>query len=81
MIEIPWSSVAFYIGSIGVRWYGILMLLAIAVLVAWVYYQSRNNPEINADRIWNAALKWASWNSPPARCRQTISAPPSLIFT
>ncbi len=56
MIEIPWSSVAFYIGSIGVRWYGILMLLAITVLVAWVYYQSRNNPEINTDRIWGAAL-------------------------
>jgi len=56
MIEIPWSSVAFYIGDIGVRWYGILMLLALAVLVAWVYFQSRHNPAVGTDRIWGAAL-------------------------
>jgi phosphatidylglycerol---prolipoprotein diacylglyceryl transferase len=56
MIEISWSSVAFYIGDIGVTWYGILMLLAITVLVTWVYLQSRHNPIISTDRIWMAFL-------------------------
>jgi phosphatidylglycerol---prolipoprotein diacylglyceryl transferase len=56
MIEVPWSSVAFYIGDIGVTWYGILMLLAISVLVAWVYFQSRHNPQVSTDRILAAAL-------------------------
>lgn len=56
MIEIPWSSVAFYIGNIGVRWYGILMILAIAVLVGWVYFRSRHNPAITTGHIWAAFL-------------------------
>jgi phosphatidylglycerol:prolipoprotein diacylglycerol transferase len=56
MIEIPWSSVAFYIGGIGVTWYAILMLLAITVLVGWVYYWSRGNPQIDTGRLWSVFL-------------------------
>ena len=56
MIEIPWSSVAFEIGGISVRWYSILMILAIGVPPAWVFYQSRNRPEIDTNHIWGAFL-------------------------
>ena len=56
MIDIGISPIAFTIGSIGIRWYGILVALAIVVLVLWTIREVRRGANISYDTIVTAAL-------------------------
>ena len=56
MINIGISPIAFTIGSIGIRWYGILVALAIVVLVLWTIREVRRGANISYDTIVTAAL-------------------------
>ena len=52
MIEIGINPVAFA----SVRWYGIMVALAIAVVIVWVVWQVRRGANINYDTVFSAAL-------------------------
>ncbi len=56
MIIIGMSAVAFTIGSIEVRWYGIMILLAIVALVLWTVREVRKGAKISYDTVFTAAL-------------------------
>ena len=56
MINIGIDPVAFTIGSISVRWYGIMVALAIAVLVLWTMRAVRKGANISYDTVFTAAL-------------------------
>ena len=56
MITISINPVAFTIGSISVRWYGIMVALAILVLVLWVVNQVRRGANLSYDTVFTAAL-------------------------
>ena len=51
MITISIDPIAFHIGSMAIRWYGIIIALAVAALVLWVWRQLRG--------------KWAELPKPP----------------
>lgn len=55
-IEIGISPVLFRMGSLEVRWYGAMMVLAIAVLIFWVYMQIRRGAKISYDDLLGAAI-------------------------
>lgn len=55
MIEIGVSPIAFEIGSIVVRWYGILVALAVAVLILWMFREVKK-VNIPYDRVLTGAL-------------------------
>ncbi len=56
MIEIGINPVAFTIGTVSVRWYGIFIALAIIWLVGWMAWQVRRGAKISYDTVMNAAL-------------------------
>ena len=56
MITINIDPVAFTIGAIEVRWYGIFIALAIAVLVLWTLWQIKRGANISYDTVLMAAL-------------------------
>jgi phosphatidylglycerol:prolipoprotein diacylglycerol transferase len=56
LITISVSPVAFTIGDFSVRWYGIMVALAIMVLVLWVLWQVRRGANISYDRVLTAAV-------------------------
>lgn len=56
MISINISPIAFTIGSVAVRWYGILVALGIAVIVVWMLWQVRRGANLSYDTVFMAAL-------------------------
>jgi phosphatidylglycerol:prolipoprotein diacylglycerol transferase len=56
MINIGINPVAFTIGAIEVRWYGIFIALAIAVVVLWTITEVRRRADISRDTIFTVAL-------------------------
>ncbi len=56
MIYLDVSPVAFTIGPIEVRWYGIMVALAVLTLVLWVLREVRHGAHISYDTVVNAAL-------------------------
>ena len=56
MIAINIDPVAFSIGSIEVRWYGIMIALAIVVLVLWLVRAIRKGADVSYDTLFTAAL-------------------------
>ena len=56
MIEIGVDPVAFTIGAVSIRWYGIFIALAIAWIVAWLVWQSKRGARITYDTVFTAAL-------------------------
>lgn len=56
MIHIDIDPVAFTIGSIEVRWYGIMVALAVVVLVLWMLWQVRKGADLSANTVLTAAL-------------------------
>ncbi len=56
MITINIDPVAFTIGTLEVRWYGIFVALAVAVVVFWTAMQVRRGAHITYDTVFTAAL-------------------------
>jgi len=56
MINIGIDPVAFTIGSIEVRWYGIMVALGITALVLWMLWQVKKGAKISYDTAFTAAL-------------------------
>ncbi len=56
MIEISVSPVAFAIGSIEVKWYGIMIALAVLLLIAWMIWQVRRGAKLTYDEVLTGAL-------------------------
>jgi len=51
MIEINIDPVAFTIGSIEIRWYGIMIALGILVLVLWTLWQVKKGAKLSYDTV------------------------------
>jgi len=56
MITINIDPVAFTIGSIEIRWYGIMVALAILTVVLWTAWQVKRGANISYDTVFTAAL-------------------------
>ncbi len=56
MITISISPIAFTIGTVSVRWYGIMVALAVLVLVLWVLWQVKRGAKLSYETIITAAL-------------------------
>ncbi len=56
MITISIDPVAFTIGSLEVRWYGIFVALAILTVVLWTAWQVKRGASITYDTVFTAAL-------------------------
>jgi len=56
MITISIDPVAFTIGSLEVRWYGIFIALAILTVVLWTVWQVKRGARISYDTVFTAAL-------------------------
>ena len=56
MITIGIDPVAFTIGLIEVRWYGIIVALAILLIILWVVWQVRKGARVSYDTVFTAAL-------------------------
>lgn len=56
MINIGVSPIAFEIGSISVRWYGIFIALAVLWLIFWMWLQIRKGAKISTDTMLSMAL-------------------------
>ena len=56
MITISVSPIAFTIGSLSVRWYGIMVALAVVVVVLWMLREIRRGGALSYDTILTAAL-------------------------
>jgi len=56
MITISLNPIAFTIGSLPIRWYGIFVALAIGVLVLWMVWQMKKGVKLSYDTILTAAL-------------------------
>jgi len=56
LITISVSPIAFAIGSIEIRWYGIMVALAVLVLVLWMLREVRRGVNLSYDTILTAAL-------------------------
>jgi phosphatidylglycerol---prolipoprotein diacylglyceryl transferase len=55
-MDIGISPVAFTIGSLEVRWYGVLMMVGVMVLIGWTAWQIRRGARISYDALMGAAL-------------------------
>jgi len=56
MITISINPIAFTLGSVTVRWYGIMVALAILVIVVWMVWQVRKGANLSYDTVFTAAL-------------------------
>lgn len=56
MIEININPIAFTLGSIEVRWYGVMIALAILVIILWMVWQIRKGAQISQDTVFTAVL-------------------------
>ena len=56
MITIDISPIAFTIGSIDIRWYGIMIALAVVVLILWTLRAVKKGANLTYDTVLNAAL-------------------------
>jgi phosphatidylglycerol:prolipoprotein diacylglycerol transferase len=56
LITIGVNPVAFTIGDISVRWYGVMVALAVVVLILWVVWQIRHGADISYDRLLTVAI-------------------------
>jgi phosphatidylglycerol:prolipoprotein diacylglycerol transferase len=56
LIEIGINPIAFSIGSFSVRWYGIMVALAVMVLVLWVFWEIKKGAKVSYDTLFTAAL-------------------------
>jgi len=50
------SPIAFTIGEVGVRWYGIMVALAVLVVVLWVFWEIKRGAAVSYDNLFTAAL-------------------------
>lgn len=55
-MRISIDPVAFTIGSVGVRWYGIFIALAIVWIVVWMGWQKKRGAKFTYDAIFTGAL-------------------------
>jgi len=56
MINIDISPVAFTIGGIAVRWYGVMIAIGVIIVVAWLIRAARRGAKISQDTILSAAV-------------------------
>jgi phosphatidylglycerol:prolipoprotein diacylglycerol transferase len=56
MINISISGVAFTIGGVSVRWYGIFVALAVLTVVLWVLLEVKRGAKLSYDAVFAAAL-------------------------
>ena len=56
MIYLDISGVAFTIGTVSVRWYGIMVALAVVVLILWALREVKRGAKLSYDTIFSAAL-------------------------
>jgi phosphatidylglycerol:prolipoprotein diacylglycerol transferase len=56
MITISIDPIAFTIGSLEVRWYGVMVALAILTVVLWTAWQVKRGANITYDTVFTAAL-------------------------
>ena len=56
MITISIDPVAFILGPIEVRWYGIMIALAILTVVMWTAWQVKKGANVSYDTVFTAAL-------------------------
>ena len=56
MIEIGISPIAFTIGGVAVRWYGIMIALGVLVIVLWMLRQVKKGTRLSYDTLFTAAL-------------------------
>jgi phosphatidylglycerol:prolipoprotein diacylglycerol transferase len=56
LITIGVNPIAFTLGSISVRWYGVMVALAVVVLILWVVWQIRRGANISYDSLLTVAL-------------------------
>jgi phosphatidylglycerol:prolipoprotein diacylglycerol transferase len=56
VINIGVNPVAFTIGPFSVRWYGIMIALAVIVLILWALREVKQGAKISADTVLTAAL-------------------------
>ncbi len=56
MITIGINPIAFTIGEMSVRWYGVMVALAVVVLILWMVWQIRRGADISYDSLLTVAL-------------------------
>ena len=56
MITVSASPIAFTIGSVAIRWYGIFVAIAVLVVVLWTLRAVRREPTISYETVITAAL-------------------------
>lgn len=56
MITISMNPIAFTIGEFSVRWYGIMVALAVLVVVLWLFWEIRRGAKVSYDTLFTAAL-------------------------
>jgi phosphatidylglycerol:prolipoprotein diacylglycerol transferase len=56
LITISINPIAFSIGSFSVRWYGIMVALAVLVVVLWLFWEIKKGAKVSYDTLFTAAL-------------------------
>jgi len=56
LITIGINPIAFTLGEISVRWYGVMVALAVVVLILWMVWQIRRGADISYDSLLTVAL-------------------------
>jgi len=56
LITMSMSPIAFTIGEVGIRWYGIMVALAVLVVVLWVFWEIKRGASVSYDNLFTAAL-------------------------
>ena len=56
MITLDISGVAFTIGAFSIRWYGIMVALAVLALILWALREVRRGANLSYDTVFSAAL-------------------------
>jgi phosphatidylglycerol:prolipoprotein diacylglycerol transferase len=56
LITISMSPIAFTIGAVSIRWYGVMIALGVLVLVIWMLREVRRGARLSYDTIITAAL-------------------------
>jgi len=56
LITIGINPIAFTIGEISVRWYGVMVALAVVLLILWMVWQIRRGADISYDSLLTVAL-------------------------